>query len=60
MEIVRAYDLNPLIFMEMQHSSGKFSHANAFVSPRRNKDKKKKENNLHHESLFMNVAMRDS
>jgi len=37
MELLRAYDLNPLVMMEIKHASNKFSHANAFVSPRRNK-----------------------
>ena len=36
MQLIRAYDLNPLIYLELQHSY-LFCHTNAFVSPRRNK-----------------------
>lgn len=46
--------------MEMQHSSAKFSHCNAYVSPRRNKDRCEKHEKAIYESFFLNIAMRDS
>lgn len=59
MELLRAYDLNPLVLMEIKHSSNKFAHANAFVSPRRNKSAM--ESCLAaFESMYMNVVVRDN
>ena len=61
-ELISAYDLNPLIQMDVQHSSRKFTHTNAFVGPRQNKNTVLQDSaNLKqiYESCFMNLTIRD-
>ena len=58
MQLIRAYDLNPLIYLELQHSY-LFCHTNAFVSPRRNKLKVFPKEKQMNESQFYNIAIRD-
>jgi len=59
LELLRAYDLNPLILMEMKHASTKLAHANAFVSPRKNKSAVGS-CLAAFESMYMNVVVRDN
>ena len=55
-QLLRAYDLNPLLQLDMQHNY-KLCAVNSFVAPRQNKVRL---GDQRAETLFFNVSMRDA
>ena len=58
MELCRAYDLNPLLQLELQHAFTS-CHSNSFINPRQNKEQRLQVTKTAYESQFINVSIRD-
>ena len=58
LKLLKAYDLNPLVQLELQHSY-ELCTTNSFVSSRKNKQQRSKNQPAVYESSFLNIALRD-
>jgi len=59
MELIRAFDLNPLIQLELLHKQ-MACFSECFVSPRQNKQFRTSDEKPAFESIIFNVAIRDT